>query len=64
LSDDYYLLNDLYLRDGGGDIDHIVLGPNGVFVLETKNWSGTSPATATNGREQANTTFQAARADR
>jgi Nuclease-related domain len=21
-------------------IDHIVLGPNGVFVLETKNWSG------------------------
>ena len=40
LSDDYFLLNDLYLRDGGGDIDHIVLGPNGVFVLETKNWSG------------------------
>jgi hypothetical protein len=33
-------LNDLHLRDGGGDIDHIVLGPNGVFVLETKNWSG------------------------
>ena len=41
LNDDYYLLNDLYLRDGGGDIDHIVLGPNGVFVLETKNWNGT-----------------------
>ena len=40
LSDDYYLLNDLYLKDGGGDIDHIVLGPNGVFVLETKNWNG------------------------
>jgi hypothetical protein len=40
LSDDYYLLNDLYLRDAGGDIDHVVLGPNGVFVLETKNWSG------------------------
>jgi hypothetical protein len=40
LNDDYSLLNDLYLRDGGGDIDHIVLGPNGVFVLETKNWSG------------------------
>ncbi len=41
LGDDYYLLNDLYLGKGGGDIDHIVLGPNGVFVLETKNWSGT-----------------------
>jgi hypothetical protein len=40
LSDDYFLLNDLYLRNGGGDIDHIVLGPSGVFVLETKNWSG------------------------
>lgn len=40
LNDDYYLLNDVYMHNGGGDIDHIVLGPNGVFVLETKNWSG------------------------
>ena len=40
LSDDYILLNDLYLQGGGGDIDHVVLGPNGIFVLETKNWSG------------------------
>jgi hypothetical protein len=40
LDDDYYLLNDLYLGKGSGDIDHIVLGPNGIFVLETKNWSG------------------------
>lgn len=40
LSDDYYLLNGVYLRNGGGDIDHIVLAPGGVFVLETKNWSG------------------------
>jgi hypothetical protein len=40
LSDDYYLINDLYLHGGGGDIDHIVLAPAGVFVLETKNWSG------------------------
>ena len=37
---DYILLNDLYLREGGGDIDHVVLGPNGIFVLETKNWNG------------------------
>ncbi len=41
LGDDYILLNDLYLRGGGGDIDHVVLGPNGIFVLETKNWNGT-----------------------
>jgi len=40
LSDDYFLINDLYLHDGGGDIDHVVLGPTGIFVLETKNWSG------------------------
>ena len=40
LSDEYLLLNGLYLRNGGGDIDHVVLGPSGVFVLETKNWSG------------------------
>ena len=40
LSDDYILLNDLYLRGGGGDIDHVVLSTNGVFVLETKNWNG------------------------
>lgn len=40
LNDDYYLLNDLYLQGGGGDIDHVVLAPGGVFVLETKNWSG------------------------
>ncbi len=40
LNDDYFLLNDMHFRGGGGDIDHVVLGPNGVFVLETKNWSG------------------------
>ena len=41
LSDDYILINYLYLRNGGGDIDHSVLGPSDVFVLETKNWRGT-----------------------
>jgi hypothetical protein len=41
LNDDYFLINDAYFRDGGGDIDHIVLGPNGLFAIETKNWSGT-----------------------
>jgi hypothetical protein len=40
LSDDYFLINDLYLHNSGGDIDHVVLAPSGVFVLETKNWSG------------------------
>jgi len=40
LSDDYFLINSVNFRDGHGDVDHIVLGPNGVFALETKNWSG------------------------
>jgi hypothetical protein len=40
LSDDYFLMNDLYLHNSGGDIDHVVLAPSGVFVLETKNWNG------------------------
>lgn len=25
---------------GGGDLDHVVVGPGGVAVLETKHWSG------------------------
>jgi hypothetical protein len=39
LNDDYFLINGAYFR-GGGDIDHVVLAPNGLFALETKNWSG------------------------
>ena len=41
LSDDYLLINDAHLAAGkGGNIDHIVIGPTGIFVLETKNYSG------------------------
>ncbi len=40
LSDDYILINGVQLSDDYGDIDHIILGPNGLFVLETKNWKG------------------------
>jgi len=27
-------------RPGVGDLDHVVVGPNGLFLIETKNWSG------------------------
>ncbi len=41
LSDEYYLINDVtlppYYR---GNIDHIVLSPKGIFVIETKNHRG------------------------
>ncbi len=41
LDDSYYLLNGIVLPGGRGDIDHIILGPKGVFVIEAKNYSGT-----------------------
>jgi hypothetical protein len=40
LSNDYVLLNDLTLPNGYGNVDHLVIGPNGIFVIETKNYSG------------------------
>ncbi len=39
LPDDYVLLNDLMLPNGRGNIDHFLIGPNGLFVIETKNYS-------------------------
>jgi len=38
LSDDYLLLNDLYLQGGGGDIDHVILGPTGIFKFVVQNY--------------------------
>jgi hypothetical protein len=41
LSDEYFLINDVQLVAGKrSNIDHVVLGPTGIFVLETKNHSG------------------------
>jgi hypothetical protein len=40
LSRKYIILNDVTLPGHYGNIDHIVLGPNGIFVIETKNFSG------------------------
>jgi len=34
------VFNDLQLDSGGPLFDHIVVAPSGVFVIETKNWSG------------------------
>jgi len=38
LDNSYYIVHDAPLS--GANIDHIVLGPNGIFVLETKHFSG------------------------
>lgn len=42
LDNDYFIINDVDLVFGRkkSQIDHIVVGPNGVFVIETKNWRG------------------------
>ena len=40
LSDSYSLINDVNLSGGYGNIDHIILGSNGIFVIETKNYEG------------------------
>lgn len=41
LSDDYSIFNDVMLKSiSGGNIDHIVVGPTGIFVIETKNYKG------------------------
>jgi hypothetical protein len=29
-----------HIDTGFGDVDHVVIGPTGVFAVETKNWSG------------------------
>ena len=34
------VFNDLQLDPGGPAFDHIVVAPAGIFVVETKNWSG------------------------
>ena len=36
--DDYNVLNDL--KTDFGNIDHVVIGPTGVYVIDTKNWRG------------------------
>jgi hypothetical protein len=43
LSDEYNILNDIMLRTKNGrtiQIDHIVVSPYGIFVIETKNYQG------------------------
>ena len=45
LPDEYHVIHDL--DTGFGNIDHIVIGPRGLFIIETKNWSGR--VTAANG---------------
>lgn len=40
LNDDYSLINDIKVPNSFGNIDHVLLSPNGIFVIETKNFEG------------------------
>lgn len=40
LDDNYFLINSVVIPPNRGDTDHIILGPTGIFVFETKNLSG------------------------
>lgn len=40
LPQNFFVFHDVKLPKGQGNIDHIVIGPTGLFVIETKNYSG------------------------
>src|SRR3989441_3756838 len=40
LPDDYWLVNDVTLGLAHGNIDHVLIGPCGVVVIETKRFAG------------------------
>jgi hypothetical protein len=40
LPKDYFIFNDVKFPGSYGNLDHIVIGPNGIFVIETKNYGG------------------------
>jgi diacylglycerol kinase len=40
LPDDYVLIHGLKPKSRYGDIDHVVVGPSGVYAIDTKNWRG------------------------
>jgi nuclease-like protein len=37
---DYIVLYNRLIPGLGGDVDSVVIGPTGIFAIETKNWSG------------------------
>ena len=47
LPDEYRVIHDL--ATPFGNLDHVVIGPTGVFILETKNWKGTITADGKGG---------------
>lgn len=44
LPDTYTVICNLEFADSYGDIDHLVIGPTGIFSIDVKNWKGTVAA--------------------
>ncbi len=40
LPEDYFIFNDVKFPGSYGNIDHVVIGSNGIFIIETKNFKG------------------------
>lgn len=40
LPDTYTVVSDLDFADSYGNIDHLIIGPTGVFAIDVKNWKG------------------------
>ena len=40
LPEEYVIYNDVKFPGSYGNLDHIVIGPKGIFVIETKNYKG------------------------
>lgn len=40
--DDYFILHDQQLPGLKGNVDHILIGPTGVFIINSKNWNNTT----------------------
>ena len=36
----YFIFNEVKFPGSYGNLDHIIIGPNGIFVIETKNYKG------------------------
>lgn len=49
LGDEFLLLNDVMLPGARGNIDHVLVGPTGIFVFETKITRASMSAMETDG---------------
>jgi len=60
LGDDHSLFNDIKLKDGKtSNIDHVIVGPRGIFAIETKNIKGNVTIEGDNWRLKQNPSLQA-----